>query len=321
MYVLLSASAQFLQATITWKQCADVPITMCNGKTTIINGDVYFRGMGPEHEDDDNVLLCYNHEQDRWTALSPLPVKWFGLGQVDGKLVAVGGLKKNEEATNNVYALNSLQKWKPAVPPMPTARCLPGVASLRSAMIVIGGYSGGEDIDTVEVFNSSTIQWYKTNPLPIVCREVSVVTTDNTCYVVGGYKCPFRLNQAFHVSIDDLLHNAVPINQTTHSGSSDTRSAWKTLPNTPTYRPAAAVLAGSLLVVGGAESSIGEADKKAVYMYSPSTNSWIYISDLPAPRSRTTVAGLSSTEILVIGGVEDGERVKTVYKGSLQISK
>ena len=113
-----------------------------NGKTVIINDNVYFRGMGPDpekiNENDDNVLLCYDHKQDCWTALPLLPVKWFGLGQVDGKLVAVG-LKTDEEATNNVYTLNFVQKWKPALAPMPTARCLRGVLSLQSAMIVIGG--------------------------------------------------------------------------------------------------------------------------------------------------------------------------------------
>ena len=90
-----------------------MPITMCNGKTVIINDSVYFRGMGPDpekfDENDDNILLCYNHKKDSWTALPPLPVKWFGLGQVDGKLVAVGGLKADEEATNNIYTLNFVQ--------------------------------------------------------------------------------------------------------------------------------------------------------------------------------------------------------------------
>ena len=118
------------------------------------------------------------------------------------------------------------------------------------------------------------------------------------------YSC---LNQALHASVGDLLHNAVPANQTTHSGSSDTQSAWKTLPNTPTYRPAAAVLAGNLLAIGGSETSEGGVDKKEVYMYSPSTNSWIYISDLPAPRGGTAVAVLSSTRVLVIGGRSEHE--------------
>ena len=75
---------------------------------------------------------------------------------------------------------------------------------------------------------------------------------------------------------------------------------WKTLPNTPTYNPAAAVLAGKLLAIGGKETSEGGADMKEVYMYSTSTNFWIYISDLPAPRYATAAAVLSPTEILVI---------------------
>jgi N-acetylneuraminic acid mutarotase len=79
------------------------------------------------------------------------------------------------------------------------------------------------------------------------------------------------------------------------------------------------VLAGNLLAIGGDETSkAGEAAKKEVYMYSPSTNSWIYISDLPAPRSTTAVAVLSSTEILVIGGFGGG-RMNTVCKGTLHL--
>ena len=87
--------------------------------------------------------------------------------------------------------------------------------------------------------------------------------------------------------------------------------------NTPTYQPAAAVLAGNLLAIGGKETSKGRAAKKEVYMYSPSTNSWIYISDLPTPRSDTAVAVLSSTRVLVIGGRNEGETVNTVYQGTL----
>ena len=318
---------QILQTSITWKKCADLPIAMCNGRTEIIGGKVYFRGMTltDDDDDDDNILLCYDVAHDSWTALPPLPVKWFGLGQIDGKLVAVGGLKKDDRATSNIYTLNIVQKWKSTLPQMPTARCLPAVVSLQAIMIVVGGLTGGElgkekELNAVEIFNSSLSQWYRTNPLPRPCSEVSLVAINDTCYALGGYQYPFRLNQGYYASVDALLRNAVPANQTTnHSGSDDTSSLWKLLPNTPTYRPAAAVLAGSLLAIGGGEASIGEADKKEVYMYSPSTNSWVYISDLPAPRSRTIVAPLSSTDILVIGGMEYGEHVCTVYKGTLRL--
>ena len=171
----------------------------------------------------------------------------------------------------------------------------------------------------VEIFKPDTSQWYRTDPLPTACCLISLITIGNTCYALGGYTGT-NLNQALYASVDDLLGNAVPADQTAHSGSSDTQSAWKTLPNTPTYLPATAVLAGNLLAVGGKETSeILGAAKKEVYMYSLSTNSWIYISDLPAPRSNAAVAVLSSTEILVIGGYDDGGRVNTVYKGTLTL--
>ena len=213
------------------------------------------------------------------------------------------------------------RKWKQTIPPMPTARDSPGVLNLQSALVVAGGdapYS--YYTTTVEIFKPNTSQWYSADPLPRACQGIPLVAIGNTCYALGGDNGSY-LNQAFYISVDDLLGNAVPANQTTHNDSSDTQSAWKTLPNTPTCASAAAMLAGNLLAiasVGGKKTSGGGAEMKEVYMYSPSTNSWIYISDLSAPRSDTTVAVLSSIEILVIGGWDCGS-VDTVSKGTLYI--
>ena len=137
---------------------------------------------------------------------------------------------------------------------------------------------------TVEIFKSETLQWYKTNPLPMACRDISLVAMGNTCYALGGFQYKMvaaNLNQALYASVDNLICHAVPADQATYSGSSDTiaQSAWKTLPNTPNYQPTAALLAGNLLAIGGNEKSVSGAQKD-VYAYSPSTNSWIYLSDL-----------------------------------------
>ena len=236
--------------------------------------------------------------------------------------MAVGGEKSNSDdsITNEVFTYDERSiKWKQTLPPMPTARFSPGVLSLQSALVVAGGCTN-DYTDAVEIFKADTSQWYRTDPLPTACTLVSLVIIGNTCYALGGFNYPSHFNQVLSASVDDLLHNAVPVNQTTHSGSSaNIQSAWKTLANTPTYRLAAAVLAGNLLAIGGRETSKGGADKKEVYMFSPSTNSWIYISDLPEPRSNTAVAVLSSTEILVIGVEKsDGNKVNTTYKGTLQ---
>ena len=226
--------------------------------------------------------------------------------------------KGTDNETNVVFTYDERsQKWKQTIPPMPTARHFSSVLSFQSALIVAGGYMSTFS-NAVEIFKPDTSQWYRAGPLPTACCDISLVAIGNTCYVLGGDGGDSYLNQALYASVDNLLCNAVPANQTTHSGSSDTQSAWKTLPNTPTYRPAAAVLAGNLLAIGGDETSKGGADMKKVYVYSPSTNSWIYISDLPAPRSTTAAAVLSLTEVLVIGGW-DGGRLNTVYKGTLML--
>ena len=293
---------------------------MSCGKNTVINGKVYYGG-GLTNDGEKYIVYCYDPSQDNWTTLPPLPVRYFGLGQVNGKLVVVGGRKKSDgRTTNEVYTYDELsRKWKHTIPPMPTARHSSGVLSLQSALVVAGGDTSNEEYtDAVEIFKSDTSQWCRTDRLPTPCRDISPVVIDNTCYAIGGYRDSLCLNQALHALVDDLLRNAVPANQTTHSGSTDTRSAWKALANTPTYLPAAAVLTGNLLATGGKETSEGRADKENVYMFSPSTNSWIYISDLPEPRSFTAVAVLSSTEILVIGGWCGG-KVSTAYKGTLQL--
>ena len=207
------------------------------------------------------------------------------------------------------------------IPPMLIHRCLPGVLSLQSVLVVAGGVAQLRVLSflsTVEIFKPDVSQWYKTSPLPTACYSISTVAIGDTCYALGGYKHPLHLSQVLCTSVVDLLCNAVPADQTTHSSSSDTQSAWKTLPNTLTYRPAAAVLAGNLLAIGGFERYEGGALMKKVYMYSPSIHSWIYISDLPTPQAMTAVATVSSTEILVIGGW-DGGRVNTVYKATLHL--
>ena len=290
------------------------------GKFAIVNGKVYYGGGFADRINDIAVVSCYDPSQDNWSTLPPLPVGYFGLGQVNGKLVAVGGMRMSDDrTTNDVYTYDERsKKWKLTIPPMPTARASLSVLSLQSALIVAGGITSiYMYTDAIEIFKRDTSQWYTTDPLPTARRNISLVAIGNTCYALGGYRDGLYFNQALYASVDDLLCNA---NQMTHS---ITQSAWKTLPDTPTYQPTAAVLAGQLLALGGngREQSliIGNAFMKKVYVYSPSTNSWIYISDLPTPQLAAGVAVLSPTEMLVTGGW-CGVRVDTVCKGTLHLN-
>ena len=315
-----------MQADIKWKKCATLPCNSGYGNAVVLKGKVYYGGGIENDLEDESIytVYCYDILQDKWSNLPPLQVSSFGLGQMNGKLVTVGGVKK--EKTNELHTfMEQKQKWKQTIPPMPTPRNSPGVLSLPTSLIVAGGYKGlSYYANAVEIFKPDLSQWYTTDPLPTPCNCISFASISNMCYALGGYQSPIHLNQALYASVDDLFLNAVPANQTTHNDRSDSRSVWRSLPNTPKYAPSAGVLTGNLLAIGGISASrpsVTSTVNKEVYVHSPSTSSWIYISDLPGPYYNAAVAAVSPTEILVIGGLIDstGHAANTVYKGFLHI--
>ena len=225
-----------------------VPCNSCYGKATVISGKVYYGGGNENNLGDERmyVIHCYDTSQDKWSSLPPLPISYFGMGQVNGKLVTIGGIK-NEKKGNEVHTfMEQKLKWKKTILPMPTSRNSPGILSLPSVLIVAGGHTESNWIyaPAVEIFKPDVSQWYTTDPLPTPCTNVSLTSVGNICYTLGGFSSPWHLNHALYASVDDLLLNAVPANQTTHR---DTQSAWKTLSNTPNYGPSAGVLGGTFL--------------------------------------------------------------------------
>ena len=136
-------------------------------------------------------------------------MRFFGLGEVNGKLVAVGGESESHGKMNissevHTYDERS-RKWKQTIPPMPTARRDPGVLSLQSALVVAGGETRPVMYtNTVEILKPDTLQWYRTSPLPTECCKISIVAIGNTCYALGGFKHTSRLNQALYAL--SLIH-------------------------------------------------------------------------------------------------------------------
>lgn len=301
-----------------WKSCANLPEALCNGVAAVIDGCVYcyFAAYNAY------LIYCYDPAQDIWTILPPLPVKWIGLGHINEKLVSVGGFTRDKRTVNELYTYDKVScMWEQTFPPMPTARRSPSILQIQSAFLAVGGVEEGDMFtNTVEILKLDVMQWYrcKAAQIPIGCCYISLVAIGKICYIIGGsygfHENTTFLNQALYASIDDLLDSTVAASESSsHSGT-----IWKSLPSTPRYVPTATVLTGRLLAIGGGNQPKGGADMKEVYMYSDTAKYWMYVSDLPAPRSDTIVVALSATEILVIGGYND-EDVNTVYKGILQI--
>ena len=105
----------------------------------------------------------------------------------------MGGAKRNDNSkSSSIYTYDERsRRWKQIVLPMPTARDSLSVLSHQSALIVVGGDVGDAlssyYSNKVEIFKPDTSQWYRTDPLPTACQDISLVVIGNTCYAIAGY--------------------------------------------------------------------------------------------------------------------------------------
>ena len=93
---------------------------------------------------------------------------------------------------------------------------------------------------------------------------------------------------------------------------------WQLLPkDIPYNRSVAASLGGLLLAIGGWNEDEGTATD-AVFAYSPSALSWVQVGNLPSPRRAGGAVTLPSGEVMVVGGIDNGDRhINTVLLVSL----
>ncbi len=280
------------------------------GRVVTINGKVYYGGGFCDDGDDDYCVHCYDPPQDVWSTLPRLPVRWFGLGEVKGELVAVGGMDSSDSRSNMVHVFNKGKNWKRSIPPMPTARDSPAVVSLRTHLVVAGGDMGSDNTidntDSVEIYNISTSQWSETDRLPYACYDLRGTVCNNTVYLMGGFDGN-RLNKVCAAQVDRL----VSADRQDDGSANKADSVWNTISNTPSYRPSPVTISETLFAVGGDDSE-REATQR-IYAYSSSMDSWLYVGDLPSPVVHAATVSLSPTECLVIGGWNK-TRQSTVYK-------
>ena len=116
--------------------------------------------------------------------------------------------------------------------------------SVQLGLIVAGGLIqlyDDEYTDAVEIFQADTSKWYKADSLPRIYSYLSTVAIDNTCYALGesdGKQSDLEDTtrpKALYASVDDLISNAVPANQTLQRNTGGAHSVWKALSHTPSY--------------------------------------------------------------------------------------
>ena len=284
-----------------------MPKTLFHPQSIVMGGSVLVAACNSHY------VLRYKTRSNQWSVLPSCPVEGFGLGHLSGKLVTVGGVDGSGATVNDVYTyVQETQQWEKSIPPMPTPRQWPTVVTYNSSIAVCGG-CGGDRV--VEVFNSETAQWHTAAPLPVACVYMQLTIINYTCYLAGGGVLS-STRSITCASLPSLFQSSSPHEQQT---SAQQQSVWTVLPDIPLYHTALANMGGTLLSMGGHEST-SSPPSDAIHAYSASTKAWVKIASLLQACSHATAELLPSGEVMLIGGADSKwNSLKAVYIGTFNI--
>ena len=281
------------ESKLKWQKCRYIPTGTDCAQAVVIRGIVYVGGGVTASDDDGYLIQQYSPTDDRWSTLPLAPVYWFGMGDLNGQLVIVGGKTRQEDVTGKVHTLNSsTQKWVESIAPMPTARHSSAVFSQPSCLTVVGG---GDQHDThlsdVEIFMPHTSQWHKmTLPAPFPLCDMTTTVINNKCFIA-------------EYDSTKVYQLCVSLQQTTTDSSNTPQviTEWTNLCDLPHEECGLGSINGCLLAVGG-----GDMFKpiKTILGFSPIANTWKTVGELPEPRRICTTVLLPTSELLVIGGYD-----------------
>ena len=294
------AAASGCSIKLRWRDGGRAPSEMVGEVAAVDGSVVYFRpgGYGARK------VFAYNSTSHKWSELPMCPYHMYGfsIAVVNGLLTAIGGKIPNLQVTNSLLSLTD-SKWKERFPPMPTKRWFSTTVSSSSSLVVAGGIDERDnDLRTVEVMDTETLQWSTASSLPHPLCSATATLCGDKLYMLGGWVQSGRTKSVFTCSLATLIQSCQP-----QGGGLKTLSlarrpkVWHQLAGTPYTLSRCVSLQGQLLSVGGRDSDI-KREVTAVHMYNTTTNSWEVISHMAIPRSRCLVAVLPHNELMVVGG-------------------
>ena len=270
----------------------------------MIRGMIYVGG-GETQISDRCLIHEYSPADDEWSTLPPIPVYFFGMGELNGELVIVGGKTRYAVVTGKVYTFDcSSQNWKECIPPMPTALHSPAVFSQPSCLTVVGGKDEHDiRLSEVQVFIPQISQWQKASPAPSPLSFMTSAVIHNKCFVAEYVSTKvYQLSVSVHQTTESLVTPQVIIE-------------WEDIPHLPYQGCALGSLNGCLLAVGGGE---WRSLATTVHCYTPITKTWSRVGDLPESRCYCTAIPLPSGELLVMGGKAEpwSPSIKKVWRAA-----
>ena len=294
-------------ASLEWRECKRLPVAMSNAQAVWLRDKLYVGGEPTIGSNRDHAsLYIYTPTTDTWNHIDT-PVCWFAVITYHSQLVLVGGMVyvgdwRIGPVTNRLCTLTEHDQWRETLPPMTTKHQRASAVEFADNILVAGGNDDEwRIIDIVEVYNGH--HWAKAHCLPKPCRWMKSTILNGHWYLMGGEG---QGKEVYYASLDSLVASCQP-------SEKPLPSVWKRLPDVPHDCSSTAVFGNRLIAVGG-----GGVGYSSIHAYSPHTQSWVHVGDMPVGLGSTCTAVLPTGKLMVIGGQSDTFlRQSSVHKASL----
>ena len=315
--------------SLEWERCASLPKVqrMHDAQAVVLNNKVY---VSPADKLDptgmmgfeSNIICIYDVSGNSWKEIQSATSQ-HALAVYNKQLVLIGGKDHSTHTcTNELRVLqNEDLKWTQPLPPMQTKRISASAAGTESHLAVAGGQKPvgfhPPPIDTVEIYDGQ--EWKVAESLPKPSYRMKSVLRRDTWYLMGGKE---QGQEIYYASLNDLIATTNP---------RITTSAWKKLPDVHFENCTPAVFMNELIAIGG-NVAVDRLNLFAllppqytskIHAYCTSTQSWVYVGDVPDAYCSTCATTLPSGELFLVGtinypyGISTADvRCEQVLKGS-----
>ncbi|KAG7455528.1 hypothetical protein MATL_G00257650 [Megalops atlanticus] len=207
----------------------------------------------------------------------------------ENQIFVAGGIFLNEGNKEEPLSSYFLQfdpmssDWL-GMPPLPSPRCLFGLAEAENSIFVVGGKElkeGEHALDSVMIYDRQSFKWGESDPLPYEVYGHGTVSHDGLVYVIGGKgqskKCLRRV----------CVYNPK-------------KFEWKDLAPMKTARS----LFGITIHKGKIYVATGVTDKgltSTVELYDIASNTWSDFAEFPQERSSLSLVSMAGS-LYAIGG-------------------
>ena len=298
-------------ASLKWRECRRLPVGIRDAQAVWLGNKLYVGGRVTSGNNREAARLCiYTPTTDTWSVIDT-PVYLFALITYHSQLVLVGGREyvgewRSGPVTNKLWTLIGHDQWRETLPPMTTKRCSVSAVEFADNIVVAGGQDDkGRNIDIVEVYNGH--HWAKAQcGLPKPSYDMKSTVLNGHWYLMGGWE---QGKEVYYASLDSLVASCQP-------SEKPLPSVWKRLPDVPHVWSSTAVLGNRLIAVEGEGEYLPLSS--SIHAYSPHTQSWVHVGDMPIRLHSTYTAVLPTGELMVIGGTSSTSIEQSyVYKTSL----